>query len=250
MKTKKPILELKNTSKSFGAVQAVRNVDWQVEPGEVHALVGDNGAGKSTLIKIIAGAHLSDTGEIWVNGEKVSIRTPLDSLHLGIAPVYQDLALIESRNVVMNMFLGEEMTHGPLNLFLNHKGMLSEVQRVLDEIHSRIPNIQSLVRNLSGGQRQAVAVGRALIRGGEIIILDEPTAALGVEQTQEVLQLIHTLRKRGKTVIFISHNIAQVFEVSDRISVMFHGEMVGTKVTAESSNEEIVGMIVGRTAPV
>jgi ABC-type sugar transport system ATPase subunit len=245
MQTKQPILELRSISKSFGFVEAVKNVSWQVYPGEVMALVGDNGAGKSTLIKLICGALLPDSGEIWIKGAKAEIAEPNDAFKLGIAPVYQDLALVDNRDVVMNMFLGSELTHGPLNMFLDHQRMAEEAQRVLDEIHSRIPNVRELVRKLSGGQRQAVAVGRTLIRGGEVIIMDEPTAALGVEQTAEVLHLIETLRSRGKTVIFISHNILQVLQVSDQISVMFHGQMVGTRRTKETTNEEIVSMIVG-----
>jgi len=223
----------------------VKQVSWQVYPGEVAALLGDNGAGKSTLIKLICGALLPSAGEIWVRGSRAQITGPADAFKLGIAPVYQDLALVESRDVVMNMFLGTELTHGPLRLLLDHRGMAREAQRVLDEVHSRIPSVREVVRKLSGGQRQAVAVGRALLRGGEIIIMDEPTAALGVEQTKEVLQLIETLRSQGRTVILISHNISQVFQVADRISVMFHGELVGTRRTAETTHEEIVSMIVG-----
>jgi ABC-type sugar transport system ATPase subunit len=241
-----PILETQQVSKAFGAVQAVKKVDWQVYPGEVTALVGDNGAGKSTLIKLITGALQADEGQILVHGVDVTINNPEDAFNYGIAAVYQDLALVESRDVVMNMFLGNEMTHGPFNLFLNHKGMQQEVERILDEeIHSRIPSVRQLVSRLSGGQRQAVAVGRALIRGGEIIIMDEPTAALGVEQTEEVLNLIRNLRERGKTVIVISHNISQVFEIADQISVMFQGNMVGTRRTKDTTRQEIVSLIVG-----
>jgi simple sugar transport system ATP-binding protein len=243
--TRQAILETRELSKSFGSVQAVRNVNWQVYPGEVTALVGDNGAGKSTLIKLISGALQPDNGEILVRGNRAHIGGPADAFNLGIAPVYQDLALVESRSVVMNMLLGLELTHGPLNLFLDHKRMAREAQRVLDAIHARIPSVQEAVRKLSGGQRQAVAVGRALLRGGEIIIMDEPTAALGVEQTREVLALIETLRAQGKTVILISHNISQVFQVADQISVMFHGELVGTRRTDQTTHEEIVSMIVG-----
>jgi ABC-type sugar transport system ATPase subunit len=242
---KEPILELRAVSKSFGAVQAVKQVSWQVYPGEVAALVGDNGAGKSTMIKLITGALMIDEGEILVHGQPVRISGPLDAFKCGIAAVYQDLALVESRSVVMNMFLGIELTHGPLSLFLDHKRMAREAQGTLDDMHSRIPSVQTVVHKLSGGQRQAVAVGRALLRGGEIIIMDEPTAALGVEQTKEVLDLIHTLRERGKTVILISHNLRQVFEIADQVSVMFHGEMAGTRRMAETTREEIVSMIVG-----
>ena len=242
---KEPILALRDVSKTFGAVQAVKKVSWQVFPGEIAALVGDNGAGKSTMIKLITGALMMDEGELLVRGQPVHIGDPVDAFHCGIAAVYQDLALVESRNVVMNMFLGNELTHGPFSLFLDHKRMAREAQRTLDDIHSRIPSVQTVVRKLSGGQRQAVAVGRALLRGGEIIIMDEPTAALGVEQTKEVLELMQTLRARGKTVILISHNLQQVFDVADQVSVMFHGEMAGTRRMAETSREEIVSMIVG-----
>jgi D-xylose transport system ATP-binding protein len=241
-----PILEIRGLSKSFGAVQAVKKADWKVYPGEVTALVGDNGAGKSTLIKLVAGALVADEGEFIIDGRQTRITSPEDSFRCGIATIYQDLALVDSRDVVQNMFLGMELTHGPFNLFLNHKKMETEAKRILEqEVHSRIPSVRQLVARLSGGQRQAVAVARALLRGGEIIIMDEPTAALGVEQTREVLNLITTLRSRGKTVILISHNIRQVFEISDHISVMYHGEMVGSRRTTDTTREEIVSMIVG-----
>jgi ABC-type sugar transport system ATPase subunit len=241
-----PILECRRISKAFGAVQAVKQVNWQVFPGEVTALVGDNGAGKSTLIKLIAGAYARDEGDMFVKGQVANINSPQDAFKYGIATIYQDLALVEPRDVVMNMFLGIELTHGPFKMFLDHRRMQSEAERILrDEVHSRIPSVRRLVYQLSGGQRQAVAVGRALLRGGEIIIMDEPTAALGVEQTQEVLRLIDTLRSRGKTVILISHNLAQIFEIADQISVMYHGEMVGTRRVKETTREEIVSMIVG-----
>lgn len=245
MVTQDPILELRGVSKAFGSVRAVKQVSWQVFPGEIAALVGDNGAGKSTLIKLIAGALLMDEGQMLVRGQPVHLSEPMDAFRHGIAAVYQDLALVENRNVAMNMFLGNELVHGPFNIFLDHKRMLGEAQRVLDEVHSRIPSVKDVVRKLSGGQRQAVAVGRALLRGGEIIIMDEPTAALGVEQTSEVLQLIQALAKSGKTVILISHNLQQVFEIADQVSVMFHGEMVGTRRTADTAREEILSMIVG-----
>ncbi len=243
------ILETINLDKSFGAIHAVRTVSWKVYQGRVNALVGDNGAGKSTLIKLISGALAPNAGSFRVHGQETTIGGPAGAFNLGIAAVYQDLALVESRDVVMNMFLGSEMTRGVGAIFLDHKGMLRQAHDVLNDIHARIPNVREMVRNLSGGQRQAVAVGRALIRGGEIIIMDEPTAALGVEQTQEVLQLIDTLRKQGKTIILISHNIQQVFEIADYISVMFHGELLGTRRREEATEAEIVAMIMGRRAP-
>lgn len=241
-----PILECRGISKAFGAVQAVKKVNWQIPQGEVTALVGDNGAGKSTLIKVISGALMRDEGEFYIRGKKVEINSPQDAFRYGVATIYQDLALVESRDVVMNMFLGVELTHGPFSLFLNHRGMQKEAERILkEEVHSRIPSVKQMVGRLSGGQRQAVAVGRALLRGGELIIMDEPTAALGVEQTKEVLRLIDTLRSRGKTVVIISHNLRQIMEIADTISVMYHGELVGSRRVKETSPEEIVSMIVG-----
>jgi ABC-type sugar transport system ATPase subunit len=248
MEVKQPILETRGLSKRFGFVEAVKNVNWQVFPGQVTALVGDNGAGKSTLIKLICGAYLLDAGEIWVHGKRAHISGPVDAFKLGIAPVYQSLELVENRNVMLNMYLGNELTRGPLNVFLDKKRMYDESLRVLGEIHARIPDVREPVAKLSGGQRQVVAVGRALVRGGEIIILDEPTAALGVEQTQEVLRLIETLRSNGKTVILISHNLSQVMEISDWISVMFHGEMVGSRRKDQVSRSDVVSMIMGTKA--
>ncbi len=240
-----PILETTALCKSFGAVRAVRDVTWSVRRGEVCALLGDNGAGKSTLIKLISGAIAPSSGEIRVRGVPARIGSPSDALKLGIAPVYQDLALVESRNVIQNMFLGGELTRGPFNWFLDHARMAQETQRVLNEMHSRIPSAKEVVRKLSGGQRQAVAIARTLIRGGEIIIMDEPTAALGVEQTAEVLSLIRNLRSQGRTVILITHNISHVFEVADQVSVMFRGELIGTRRIESITQEEVVAMIVG-----
>ena len=239
------ILETRGLCKSFGAVQAVRDVSLSVGRGEVLALLGDNGAGKSTLIKLISGVISPSSGEILVRGERVRFAGPAAALKLGIAPVYQDLALVESRNVMQNMFLGGELTYGLFNLFLDHTRMAQEAQRVLNEMRSRIPSVKEVVRKLSGGQRQAVAIARTLIRGGEIIIMDEPTAALGVEQTAEVLSLIRTLRTQGRTVILITHNIGHVFEVADRVSVMFRGELIGSRRIGETTHEEVVSMIVG-----
>jgi len=241
----RPILETRALSKSFGAVDAVRGVNWQVQPGTVCALIGDNGAGKSSLIKLISGVYQPSGGEIWVRGEKAQINSPQDALKLGIAPVYQDLALVESRNVVMNLFLGNELTHGPLNIFLDHRRMALEAQRVLLEMRSRIPSVFEPVRKLSGGQRQAVAIGRTLIRQGEIIILDEPTAALGVEQTGEVLALVQRLREAGKTVILITHNMSHVMQVADQVAVMYRGELVHTTRKEDTDEHQLVARIMG-----
>ncbi len=240
-----PILETRNLCKSFGAVQAVRDVSLSLLQGEVYALVGDNGAGKSSLIKLLSGVYAPTSGEIWLRGERCVLRSPQDALARGIAPVYQDLALLEHRNVVMNIFLGIELTHGPLNLILDHRRMALEAQRVLLEMRSRIPSVFEPVRKLSGGQRQAVAIGRTLIRQGEIIILDEPTAALGVEQTGEVLALIERLREAGKTVILITHNMSHVMQVADQVGVMHRGELVHSGRTADLDERELVARIMG-----
>ena len=203
------ILETKELDLSFGSIQAVKQVSILIPSGQVTALVGDNGAGKSTLIKILTGALKKDAGEIWVRGNLEEINDPSDAFRLGIAAVYQDLALIENRNVVMNMFLGMELTHGPFNLFLDHKKMLRESQNLLDEIHSRIPSATEVVRKLSGGQRQAVAVGRILLRGSEIIIMDEATAALDNKTEKQMVEAINDF-KEEKTMIIIAHRLTTV----------------------------------------
>ena len=237
-----PLLELRRITKSFGHVQALRGADFSVQPSEVMALVGDNGAGKSTLIKVIAGAHRPDGGDIFFGGQKVSFANPSAATDLGIATVYQDLALVDQRSVAANLFLGREPTKGWV---VDRDRLIADSEEVLKRLKIRIPSVHALVGGLSGGQRQAVAIGRTMAQNSRVVILDEPTAALGVEQQQFVLELVLQLKSEGKSVILISHNIGQVMSVSDRITVMRGGLSVGVRRKAETSSDEIVKMIVG-----
>jgi ABC-type sugar transport system ATPase subunit len=237
-----PVLEVRGVTKVFGHVQALRGVNFSVRQSEVMALVGDNGAGKSTLVKVISGAHKPTSGEVLLDGQPVTFRDPSAATDAGIATVYQDLALVDQRSVAMNLYLGREPTRG---LWVDHKRMNADAEDVLKRVRIRIPSVHALVGSLSGGQRQAVAIGRTMAQQSRIVILDEPTAALGVEQQQVVLDLIVQLKAEGKAVILISHNIGQVFSVADRITVMRSGKEVGVRVKAETTTDEIVKLIVG-----
>jgi D-xylose transport system ATP-binding protein len=242
----RPILEVKGLSKRFGAVQALSEVDFEVYPGEVVALVGDNGAGKSTLIKCIAGTHLPDEGKIFFEGREVKIHSPSDATRLGIETVYQDLALCDNLDVVANMFLGRELAKpagiGPLQ----ELGMEKRSLEVLDSLKvTTIGSVRQPVATLSGGQRQSVAISRAVMWSAKVLILDEPTAALGVAQTAQVLALIRQLRERGLGVVVITHNLHEVFEVSDRIIVLRLGRRVATFRQEETTPEEVVAAITG-----
>ena len=242
-----PRLALRGIHKRFGSVVALSGVDFDVNAGEVVALVGDNGAGKSTLTKIMSGAYRMDEGEFRFEGARVSVNSPDDASDLGISAVYQDLALCENLDVVANLFLGCEM--GPnLPRFirpLHEDKMEAEALKVLKELAVKLPSVRRPVSFLSGGQRQAVAVSRAVLWGSKVVLLDEPTAALGVEQTAMVLRLIGQLRDRGLAVVVISHNIANVFQVSDRISVLRLGRSVGSFRTNEVRHNDIVAAITG-----
>jgi D-xylose transport system ATP-binding protein len=242
--SRQPILQLRGISKRFGAVQALSEVDFEVYPSEVVALVGDNGAGKSTLIKTMAGIYIPDSGEIWFEGKHVPVHGPRDSAALGIATVYQDLALSDNLDVVANLYLGREELGSPLPL-LSEERMEQRAREVLKSLDVKIPNPRNPVAALSGGQRQSVAVARSVMWKAKVVLLDEPTAALGVQQTKQVLELVLRLRNQGIGVIVISHNLANVFEVADRIIVMRLGRRVGTFVRAESSEEAVVGAITG-----
>jgi len=237
-----PILSLRKVSKNFGAVAALTDIDLDVYPGEVVALVGDNGAGKSTLIKILAGAHAPTTGTILFGNKIVSMQGPSDALELGIATVFQDLALCENLDVVANIFLGQEKT--PLHLDETEMEVMS--WKLLNELAARIPNVRDVVASLSGGQRQTVAIARSLLLNPKIIMLDEPTAALGVAQTAEVLNLVERLKARGLGVIMISHNMQDVRAVADRIVVLRLGKNNGV-FDADASNEVLIGAITGAT---
>jgi D-xylose transport system ATP-binding protein len=244
------ILALKDVSKAFGPVQALSGVDFEVRPGEVVALVGDNGAGKSTLVKAISGIHHVDSGQFFFDGEPVSISTPSDATSLGIATVYQDLALCDNLDVVANLFLGqEEVGAGPARLTqqLDEIDMEHRSHALLEQLAVTIPSVRTEVGALSGGQRQQVAVARSLLGEPKVVLLDEPTAALGVQQTAQVLGLIKRLRERGLGVVVISHNLADVFEVADRIFVLRLGRPGGAFDANRATQEEVVAAITGAT---
>jgi D-xylose transport system ATP-binding protein len=237
-----PILEMEGISKRFGAVQALSGVRFSVALGEVVALVGDNGAGKSTLIKAIAGVGPADEGVIQFEGNQVSITRPHDAQALGIATVYQDLALCDNLDVVANLFLGREDSNGGV---LDEIDMERRASELLRSLAAKIPSVRIPVASLSGGQRQTVAIARSLVGEPKVVILDEPTAALGVAQTAQVLELIERLRDRGHAVILISHNLADVYAVADRIVVLRLGRNAGEFTASEVSQEEVVAAITG-----
>ncbi|WP_174567394.1 ATP-binding cassette domain-containing protein [Actinomadura kijaniata] len=238
-----PLLSLRGISKSFGAVAALTDVDLDVSAGEVVALVGDNGAGKSTLVKTLSGVHPPDSGTITFESRTVSVPTPAAAQQLGIATVFQDLALCENLNVIENLFLGRELR----GLRLDEVTMEVRSRELLQQLSAKIPSVRVPVAGLSGGQRQTVAIARSLLGDPKIIILDEPTAALGVAQTAEVLNLIERLRERGHGVIMISHNMADVKAVADTVAVLRLGRNNGVFDAASTSAEEIVAAITGAT---
>ena len=238
-----PTLSLRGVSKSFGAVRALTDVDFEVYPGEVVGLVGDNGAGKSTLIKVIAGVGPADTGEIAVEGQSVRISSPQAASNLGIETVYQDLALCDNLDVVANLFLGRE-EHSFLRS-LDEAQMESRTLEVLRTLDVKIPSARALVAALSGGQRQSIAVAKCILRKAKVVLLDEPTAALGVAQTKQVLALIRRLREQGLAVVVISHNLADVFEVVDRAIVLRLGRRVGSFDIKNTTPERVIASITG-----
>jgi D-xylose transport system ATP-binding protein len=242
LSNKDPILELRGVSKSFGAVQALYQVDFHVAPGQVMALVGDNGAGKSTLIKSIAGIHTIDEGEVVFDGEAVTIHSPKDAAKLGIEIVYQDLALCDNLDVVQNMFLGREETNSVRRL---DETMMEK--RASDTLRSlsvtTIQSVRQTVAGLSGGQRQSVAVAKAVMWNSKVVILDEPTAALGVAQTRQVLDLVRRLGEQGLAVVLISHNLHDIFEVADTITVLRLGQNVAEFKRTEVTQTQVVEAI-------
>jgi D-xylose transport system ATP-binding protein len=246
--TPSPILQLRNISKRFGAVQALSGVDFEVYPAEVLGLVGDNGAGKSTLVKIISGVYRSDSGQYFFEGRQVTVSTPREATDLGIETVYQDLALCDNLDVVSNLYLGREETTAVvpgLIRTLSEIAMEQNTVRLLGELHVRLPSARRQIATLSGGQRQSVAVARAVMWNSKVVLLDEPTAALGVEQTSQVKDLIRRLRERGLGVVVISHNLADIFDISDRIIVLRLGRRVATFDTHSTNQETVVGAITG-----
>ena len=236
-----PILSLRNINKSFGPVHVLRGVDFDAYPGQVTALVGDNGAGKSTLIKCIAGIYSIDDGDYFFNGEKVAVHGPRDATALGIEIVYQDLALCDNLDIVHNMFLGREDKKG---MTLNEAAMEAKAKETLDGLSVRtVKSIRQNVASLSGGQRQTVAIARAVLWNSKVVILDEPTAALGVAQTEQVLNLVRRLADKGLAVILISHNLNDVFQVADNISAMYLGTMAAQVKSKEVNHAQVVQLI-------
>jgi D-xylose transport system ATP-binding protein len=245
----RPLLELKGVTKRFGAVEALTDVDFEVHAGEVVALVGDNGAGKSTLIKAIAGIQPGDDYSANWNGESVHLNTPQDATKLGIATVYQDLALCDNLDVVANLFLGQEEVEDGVTGAARTMDEIEMEQRSVELLRQlavrTLRSVRTEVGSLSGGQRQTVAIARSMLGEPKIVMLDEPTAALGVAQTKQVLDLIKRLKERGLGVVLISHNVLDVFEVADRIIVLRLGRRVATFETEKTSHDEVVGAITG-----
>ncbi len=238
-----PIIELTGIVKSFGPVDVLKGVNLRAYAGKVTALVGDNGAGKSTLIKGLAGVQPYDQGEVRYDGELVSLHTPRDAARLGIEVVYQDLALCDNLDIVQNMFLGRE----ELSLGTFDEGLMErEAAETLRRLSVRtVKSVRQKVASLSGGQRQTVAIARSVLKKARVVILDEPTAALGVAQTEQVLNLVRTLADQGVAVIMISHNLQDVFAVADYINVLYLGQMVASVAASETNNDDVVGYITG-----
>jgi simple sugar transport system ATP-binding protein len=238
-----PVLQLKDIRKNFGGVTAIENFALEVYPGELVALVGDNGAGKSTLIKIISGVHAPSSGTIVLEGQTVTMSSATMARAHGIEVVYQDLALAEQQPVYMNLFLGRE----PIGRYglLDRRRMIAETEKLVRDLDVRIPSARALVRDLSGGQRQGVAIARATHWATKLILLDEPTAALGVAETARVESIVQSLKQRNIGILMISHSLDQVFRLSDRICVLRRGSQIGIRNTAQTDKNEIVAMITG-----
>jgi len=244
-----PELNMKGIVKRFGGVVALDRVDFDVRPGEVMALVGDNGAGKSTLIKVLAGAYEPDGGEILLGGRPVTFKTPQDAQKHGIATIFQELALAAKMPIADNIFLGQELTRKLFGIpFLDRRTMRNRTRQLLSDLDVHVPDMNAWVENLSGGQRQGIAIARALNVDANLIVMDEPTAALAVAEVDKVLQFIDSVRSQGKGVVVISHNIQDVFEVSDRITVLRQGRQIGVRETGATTPEEIIGLITGASA--
>jgi fructose transport system ATP-binding protein len=243
------VLEAQAITKRYGHVTALDRADLELRAGEVLAVVGDNGAGKSTLIKVLCGAVIPDEGQVLLDGAPVHFRSPLDARRLGIETVYQDLAVAPALDIATNLFLGRELRHqsfaGSWFRFLDKARMKRDAQREMDELKFRLPSIDSAVEKLSGGQRQGVAVARAAIFARRLVIMDEPTAALGVRESGQVLNLIRTIRDRGLPVILISHDMPHVFEVADRIQVMRLGHRAALTTPQQNTMSEVVAFMTG-----
>jgi len=247
-----PILEVQDAVKRFGSVTALAKGNFQLSRGEVHAIVGDNGAGKSTLLKIIAGAHRADEGRLIVEGKTIELANPKAASQYGISTVFQDLALIDHLDASANLFLGRELyKRPPLGWlgFLDRRRMRARAVEEVRRLKVGVKSVDQLVASMSGGQRQAVAVARAVAFGSKIVIMDEPTAALGVRETAAVLQLIKELKAQGLSIIMISHSLPDVFAVADRITILRLGETISTVSAEDTSLEQIVGIMTGAYVP-
>jgi D-xylose transport system ATP-binding protein len=242
---KSPIVQMREITKAYGAVHALCGVSLDLYPGEVHALVGDNAAGKSSLIKTLSGAIRKDSGSILFDGKTVEINDPRRAKALGIETVYQDLALSDNLDVPANIFLGRELTFKPpFQWFLDTKLMEKEARSLIEKLKINISDVRLKVKSMSGGQRQSIAIARCVFFNARVIILDEPTAALGVEETRKVYLLIQEMKAQGRAVLIISHNMNHVFENCDRITILKTGTLVGSREVKNTTQEEIVRMIV------
>ena len=236
------LVQFNNISKFFGKVIALKDVTMKLRKGEIMCLLGDNGAGKSTLIKILSGALTPDSGQIIIDGKEAIINNPRDAKNYGIEAIYQNLALAENLNPPANVFLGREITTSMG--IIDNESMEHETSNVLKKLRLHIESLKGEVRNLSGGQRQAIAISRAIYFDAKILIMDEPTAALGPEETEKVGDLIHNLKKQNITIILISHDIHDVFDYSDRVAVLKNGSLVGKRLIAEVSKDDVLKMII------
>lgn len=237
-------LVLRGLSKHFGGVVAVERFDLEVAAGEIVALVGDNGAGKSTLVKMISGLYQPTDGEIVIHGKPVHFSDASDARAEGVEVVYQDLALVDQQPVYMNLFLGRELRK-PLTGVLDRRRMADETQRLIDELDVRIPSARAVISDLSGGQRQGIAIARATHWASGLVLMDEPTAALGIAETARVEDTIMRLKQRGAAVLIVSHNLDQVFRLADRVAVLRRGRQVGVRAIGEVERNDVVGMITG-----
>jgi len=240
--TAEPALELRGVSKRFGQVVALDDIDLSAYPGEILAIVGDNGAGKSTLIKVISAVHRQDQGQVLIDGSEVSHFSPSDARESGIATVFQDLALVECLDVSTNMFIGQLPKRG---WFVDRKRMDRETRQFLDELNVTVKDIHTQIGMLSGGQRQIIAIARAVRAGARTVLLDEPTAALGVRETRHAAEMITSLRDAGKAVIIVSHDMEFVFSYADRVQVMRLGRVAGVRRVSETTRDEVIALITG-----
>jgi ABC-type sugar transport system ATPase subunit len=238
-----PILTMQEVSKSFGHVEALKDVSLDIYPGEILGLLGDNGAGKSTLIKIISGVYRADHGKFTFNGEEFSLSSPSEAQAAGIATVYQDLSLVDTRPVAHNIFLGREPRRW--RFILNRHKMEKDAEEFLRRLSIHLPSVSVDVEVLSGGQRQAVAIARAIAQGGNVLLLDEPWAALGVEQTHQVRELMKDLRSHGVAMILITHDLSDILSITDKIAILRHGRLVALLNSKETTVNEIIGWITG-----